>query len=402
LRLGKPTGWKERAALRNRQSDGATYEELRAAIDGARTSEWLAKRAGSPFAVVFANIASLRRFAHEGRKGPWVPDTALRIDQGIASVAPAALPAPPPMDARLDKPMATTSETTVGVEASATSVAGKPRTPMPEPPRRGSEGLGADPLSSSPLASPCCEPKGKAPTAGRDAIRAEPSPKQKPAPTPDEMDSVLGRRPWIPDTPLRIELSIASVAPAALPAPPPMGVRHDEPMAKPETAEGIEASTTPVATKLCTPMAEPARRKPEGQVIELFASSPTASPRHKPKAKATTTGCDRAKPAEQKPAPMPDEMRSVLGRLHVGWKVPRTPGCPPGCGCGECADRRRYLGQGEFEQRRQQQIQLAREWAAAQEPAGVTASRSSFPLAYGRPAGEPGPDVGTSGEIEIS
>jgi hypothetical protein len=55
-------------ALRNRVLAGATLEQLAAAVEGAAADEWLRKRAHAPFAVVFANLASVERFAHEGRK----------------------------------------------------------------------------------------------------------------------------------------------------------------------------------------------------------------------------------------------------------------------------------------------------------------------------------------------
>jgi hypothetical protein len=56
-------------ALENRLAEGATLEQLAAAVEGANVDVWL-RRGGarSPFAVVFANRASLERRAHEGRK----------------------------------------------------------------------------------------------------------------------------------------------------------------------------------------------------------------------------------------------------------------------------------------------------------------------------------------------
>lgn len=52
----------------NRRNDGATIEQLQAAVVGAANDEWLRRRAKVPFAVVFATLASIERFAHEGRK----------------------------------------------------------------------------------------------------------------------------------------------------------------------------------------------------------------------------------------------------------------------------------------------------------------------------------------------
>jgi hypothetical protein len=55
-------------ALQNRRSEGATVEQLEAAVAAAATDEWLRRRAKVPFAVVFASVASIERFAHQGRK----------------------------------------------------------------------------------------------------------------------------------------------------------------------------------------------------------------------------------------------------------------------------------------------------------------------------------------------
>ncbi len=55
-------------ALENRRAEGATLEQLEAAVAGAGKDDWIRRRAKAPFAVVFASRASIERFAHEGRK----------------------------------------------------------------------------------------------------------------------------------------------------------------------------------------------------------------------------------------------------------------------------------------------------------------------------------------------
>jgi hypothetical protein len=67
LGLGSLDGRAARA-LENRAAEGATLEQLEAAVAGASTDDWLRRRAKVPFAVVFASVASIERFAHEGRK----------------------------------------------------------------------------------------------------------------------------------------------------------------------------------------------------------------------------------------------------------------------------------------------------------------------------------------------
>ena len=49
-------------------AEGATIERLEAAVVGASANDWLRNRAKVPFAVVFASLASVERFAHEGRR----------------------------------------------------------------------------------------------------------------------------------------------------------------------------------------------------------------------------------------------------------------------------------------------------------------------------------------------
>ena len=68
LDLGEPDDRSVRA-LRNRHAEGATSEQLAAAVEGARHDEWLRQgRAKSPFAVVFASLATIERFASSGRE----------------------------------------------------------------------------------------------------------------------------------------------------------------------------------------------------------------------------------------------------------------------------------------------------------------------------------------------
>jgi hypothetical protein len=68
LDLGEPDDRSVRA-LKNRHAEGATSEQLAAAVEGARHDEWLRQgRAKSPIAVVFASLASVDRFADAGRE----------------------------------------------------------------------------------------------------------------------------------------------------------------------------------------------------------------------------------------------------------------------------------------------------------------------------------------------
>jgi len=78
LDLGEPDDRSVRA-LRNRYAEGATSEQLAAAVEGARHDEWLRKgHAKSPFAVVFASLASVDRFANAGREHARKTDEAAR------------------------------------------------------------------------------------------------------------------------------------------------------------------------------------------------------------------------------------------------------------------------------------------------------------------------------------
>ena len=87
LDLGEPDDRSMRA-LRNRHAEGATIEQLAAAVEGARYDEWLGQgRAKSPFAVVFASLASVERFADAGRKHARKTDDAARqraAERGMA------------------------------------------------------------------------------------------------------------------------------------------------------------------------------------------------------------------------------------------------------------------------------------------------------------------------------
>jgi hypothetical protein len=56
-------------ALRNRQAEGATIEQLTAAVQGAKHDPWLRqRRAQSPFAVVFTSLSSIARYSAAGRE----------------------------------------------------------------------------------------------------------------------------------------------------------------------------------------------------------------------------------------------------------------------------------------------------------------------------------------------
>jgi hypothetical protein len=78
LGLGEPDDRSMRA-LRNRHAEGATSEQLAWAVEGARQNEWLRQgHAKSPFAVVFAALASVDRFAHAGRENARKTDEAAR------------------------------------------------------------------------------------------------------------------------------------------------------------------------------------------------------------------------------------------------------------------------------------------------------------------------------------
>jgi len=77
-------GARERAAWMARMREGCSHHELADAIAGAGTDEWLRKgRArNGPFGVVFANVASIGRFAHEGRRQPpAVPRSTADLEQ---------------------------------------------------------------------------------------------------------------------------------------------------------------------------------------------------------------------------------------------------------------------------------------------------------------------------------
>jgi hypothetical protein len=61
-------GPRERKAFENRMGEGCSAEEIADAIAGAAGHrDWFEKRAGRCFAIVFADVCSVRRFAAEGR-----------------------------------------------------------------------------------------------------------------------------------------------------------------------------------------------------------------------------------------------------------------------------------------------------------------------------------------------
>lgn len=85
LKLGEPDQRSIRALV-NRRNEGATLNQLEAAVVGADADEWLRRgRAKVPFAVVFATVASVERFAHEGRKILDVRDGKLRRERETRS-----------------------------------------------------------------------------------------------------------------------------------------------------------------------------------------------------------------------------------------------------------------------------------------------------------------------------
>jgi hypothetical protein len=107
LDLGR-CGDREICALEKRLDEGATIEQLEAAVAGAGAERWLRRAARVPFAVVFASIASIERRAHEGRKildaharttrevaENARRDREWRAEQRARANAPAAMPPPP-------------------------------------------------------------------------------------------------------------------------------------------------------------------------------------------------------------------------------------------------------------------------------------------------------------------
>jgi hypothetical protein len=77
LNLSEPDDQSVRA-LQNRHAEGATVEQLVAAVEGAKHDEWLRGRAKSPFAVVFASLESVERFANAGREHARKTEAAAR------------------------------------------------------------------------------------------------------------------------------------------------------------------------------------------------------------------------------------------------------------------------------------------------------------------------------------
>jgi hypothetical protein len=75
LDLGEP----DDRSMRNRHAEGATTQQLTMAVEGARQDEWLRQgRAKSPFAVVFASLASVERFGDAGREHAHKTEAAAR------------------------------------------------------------------------------------------------------------------------------------------------------------------------------------------------------------------------------------------------------------------------------------------------------------------------------------
>lgn len=67
-------------ALQNRHAEGATVEQLAAAVEGAKHDEWLRQgRAKSPFAVVFASLETVERFDTAGQEHARKTEDAARL-----------------------------------------------------------------------------------------------------------------------------------------------------------------------------------------------------------------------------------------------------------------------------------------------------------------------------------
>ncbi len=78
LNLGAPDD-RSVQALQNRHAEGATVEQLAAAVGGAKHDEWLRQgRAKSPFAVVFTSLFSVERFANAGLEHARKTEAAVR------------------------------------------------------------------------------------------------------------------------------------------------------------------------------------------------------------------------------------------------------------------------------------------------------------------------------------
>lgn len=101
----------ELRTLANRRVEGATLEELEAAALGAGEDAWVRLRARCPFAVVFCDLAAVRRFAHEGRKHRDAAPPLARPEARAPAPPPRPLPrveapAPPPEGIRAWLPAA--------------------------------------------------------------------------------------------------------------------------------------------------------------------------------------------------------------------------------------------------------------------------------------------------------
>jgi hypothetical protein len=141
LRLGLgELGAKERKALENRRHEGATIEQLLDAVAGAAEHAWLRTGARSAFAVVFANLPAVARFAHDGRK------------LGCSNVPPRAA-SPTPSSGASSPSQTRVPPCGLGVPAVA-AVAREVPTPMPAETRAALEHLGRVFGSGSPSAAP--------------------------------------------------------------------------------------------------------------------------------------------------------------------------------------------------------------------------------------------------------
>ena len=113
-------------ALENRLAEGATPDELEAAVAGAGADDWIRRRAKVPFAVVFATMASLARFAHAGRK---------ILDAKASAARREAEERQKDRAWRTEKRVAVASEATPTAQALRALLPDTPPPPLPSPPR---------------------------------------------------------------------------------------------------------------------------------------------------------------------------------------------------------------------------------------------------------------------------
>jgi hypothetical protein len=176
LRLGLgELGAKERKALENRLHEGATLEQLLDAVAGAAEHAWLRTGARSAFAVVFANLPAVARFAHDGRK------------LGCSTVPPRAASSIPSWGGR--RPSQTLAPPCGPVVPAVAAVAREVPTPMPAETRAALEHLGRVFGAGSPIAAP-----------GRASVHDPPRPlaqgtrSQEPGPVPKTPLNASARR----------------------------------------------------------------------------------------------------------------------------------------------------------------------------------------------------------------